>query len=367
VNGPDVGRAPEAEEVERARAQFPVLERLAYLNAGTNGPLARATVEAVRAQLRRDLDDGRSGKGWLDELLARREEARVRVADVLEVEPRLVALTDATTRGCQIVLGGLGLGPEDEVVTTDQEHFGLLGPLHASGARVVVAEADEAAVVAAVTRRTRLLALSHVLWTTGRRLDVARLREETGLPVLVDGAQTAGAIRTRAGELDFYTVSAQKWLCAPEPTGALYVRDPERLEIVQPGVLAQQGFEPTGAFVPKEGAARFDSVWIGGPTLAGLVAALGTHPGWRYERAAAMAARCRELLEPLVEVVTPPGHSTLVSFRPPGVPAELVSSLHERGVVVRELPGRNLVRASCGWWTSEHDLERLAAGVAAVV
>ena len=78
-----------------------------------------------------------------------------------------------------------------------------------------------------------------------------------------------------------------------------------------------------------------------------------------------MAARCRELLEPHVEVVTPPGHSTLVSFRPPADPTKLVSDLQEHGVIVRELPGRNLVRASCGWWTNEDDLQRLAAGVVA--
>ena len=77
-----------------------------------------------------------------------------------------------------------------------------------------------------------------------------------------------------------------------------------------------------------------------------------------------MAARCRELLAPHVEIVTPPRHSTLVSFRPPGEPAELVASLHARGVLVRELPGRNLVRASCGWWTNDDDLQRLAEGVA---
>jgi L-cysteine/cystine lyase len=65
-----------------------------------------------------------------------------------------------------------------------------------------------------------------------------------------------------------------------------------------------------------------------------------------------------------VDVVTPSGHSTLVSFRPPGEPAELVMALAERGVIVRELPGRDLVRASCGWWTSEDDLRRLADGLA---
>jgi L-cysteine/cystine lyase len=64
-----------------------------------------------------------------------------------------------------------------------------------------------------------------------------------------------------------------------------------------------------------------------------------------------------------VEVVTPPGHSTLVSFRPPEDAEALVARLHERGVIVRELPGRNLVRASCGWWTSEDDLQRLVDGL----
>ena len=57
--------------------------------------------------------------------------------------------------------------------------------------------------------------------------------------------------------------------------------------------------------------------------------------------------------------------AALVSFRPSGDPVELVQRLEARGVIVRELPGRNLVRASCGWWTSDDDLERLLEGVLA--
>ena len=236
----------------------------------------------------------------------------------------------------------------------------MLGPLHGSGARVVVTEADEEAVLAAVTPRTRLIAVSHVRWTTGRRLDLARLRRPDGPPLLVDGAQSAGAMAVDLAGADFYTVSAQKWLCGPDPSGALFVRDPERLPATLPSSFSPQSYEPDGSFVPKEGARRFDSGWIGAPSLAGLEAALGVHPDWRYERAAAAAARCRELLAPIVDVVTPAGHSTLVAFRPPGNATELVASLHEGGVIVRELPGRNLVRASCGWWTNEDDLRRLA-------
>jgi L-cysteine/cystine lyase len=349
---------------EEARAQFPVLERYAYLNAGTNGPLARTTAEVVVEQTQLDLEHGRSGMAWFERILELREEARAGLAAVLDVDPLHVALTDSTSRGCSIVLSGLGLTDGDEVVMTDQEHFGLTAAVHAAGARVVLTEADEDAIISAITPRTRLIATSHVLWTTGRRLDLRRIREDGKVPVLVDGAQSAGAIPVAAAEFDFYTVSAQKWLCGPEPTGALFVRDPERLHVAAPGYLAQTSYEPTGAYVAKDGAPRFDSGWLATPMLLGLLAALATHPEWRYERAAAQAARCREVLAPHVEVVTPPGQSTLVSFRPSGDATELVAALDEQGVIVRELPGRNLVRASCGWWTSDDDLQRLAAGVA---
>jgi L-cysteine/cystine lyase len=349
---------------EEARAQFPVLERFAYLNAGSSGPLPRAAVEAARARLARDLTEGRSGMPYIEELLGLRERVRGGIAAVLQASPELVVLTDSTTRGCQIVVAGLGLGSGDEVVTSNEEHFGLIGPLHASGARIVVAEAEEEALLAAVTTRTRLIAVSHVLWRTGRRLDLARLRRPDGPLLLVDGAQSAGAIPVDLGSADFYTVSAQKWLCAPEPSGALFVRDPERLRVALPGFLAYQSHQSDGSFVPKEGARRFDSGWIGGATLAGLEAALQVHPEWRYDRGAANAARCRELLEAHVEVVTPPGQSTLVSFHPSGDPTELVTTLAERGVIVREIPGRVLIRASCGWWTSDGDLQRLADGLA---
>src|SRR5207253_5036292 len=128
-----------------------------------------AAVEAARSRLERDLAEGRSGKANMEDLFELRERVRGGIAAVLGTSAELVALTESTTRGCQVVTAGLGLGADDEIVTTDQEHFGLLGALHVSGARVVVAEADEDALLAAVTPRTRLIAVSHVLWTTGSR------------------------------------------------------------------------------------------------------------------------------------------------------------------------------------------------------
>ncbi len=343
----------------QARAQFPVFERLAYLNAGTFGPLARATVEAMEERQQRDLELGRSGSDLFSEVTGQRSLARAKIARLVGAEAAQVALTCSTTDGCNIVLAGLDLAPSDEVVTTTDEHFGLLGPLHASSARIVVVDPEPEAILAAVTPRTKLLALSQVLWTDGRVLPVAELRERSGLPVLVDGAQSVGAIPVSATGIDYLTISAQKWLCGPDTLGALVVQEPERLRVAQPSYFAQKSFQPDGAFEPRRGASRFDSQWIAPGALAGLLAALEARPEWAFERAAEMSERCRSALTERFEVVSPPDGGTLVSWRAVGDPAARVRRLFERGVIVRDIPGRNLIRASCGWWTSEEDVARL--------
>jgi L-cysteine/cystine lyase len=346
---------------EEVRAVFPVLEQYAYLNAGTNGPLPRAAVEAMIAEQLVDLTEGRGGEPYFSRALRMRDEVRAKLASLFSVEPRQVALTRSTTDGCNIVLAGLALAPDDEVVTSDVEHFGLIGPLHASGARIVTA--PESGILDAVTDRTRLIAVSHISWVTGNSLDPALLKAETGLPVLVDGAQSAGVIPVEVGALDYYAVSCQKWLCGPDVTGALVVGDPDDLPVALPSYFAQTEHQPDGSYVPRDGAERFDSGWIGTPSLAGLSAALDVAPEWRFPRAAEIAAKCRTALEERFEVVTKPGQAGLVTFRPTSDPTALVEKLRGEGVIVRELPGRNLIRVSCGYWTSDDDLERLLGGL----
>jgi L-cysteine/cystine lyase len=256
-------------------------------------------------------------------------------------------------------------------VTTDSEHPGLFGGLVASGATLRIAEIRRrpagdalAALESQLTERTRLVALSHVSWLTGAVLPIRELAGR-GYPVLVDGAQAAGAIPVDVQELgcDFYTVSAQKWLLGPEATGALFVH-PERVEELRltfPSYLSWQFPD----YVPRPGAERFDPGWIPAGSLAGLVESLafaseiGPH---RFERAREASARCRELLSERVEVVTEPGQATLVTWRADD-PSHVAEKLSERGVVVRDLPGTDWVRASCGFWTSDDDLERLVQWV----
>ena len=345
---------------------FPVLDRVAYLNAGTFGPLAQETLDAMATQAAIELEQGRGGKPYFEAMIDTRARVRGLFAELLGTQPDNIALTASTTMGCQIVLSGLRLEPGDEIVTTDEEHFGLLGPLHVSGARVRVAatrgrDREDAlgALLAEVGPRTRLIALSHVSWVTGTRLPIAAMKAETGLPLLVDGAQSVGAIPVDVGDADFYTVSGQKWLCGPDATGALYVRDPDSIRVALPTYWSREAHEPDGAFEPREGAGRFDTGPIPVPSLAGLETALRIAPSSRFDDARAATDRCRELLAERFDVQTPPGEATLVTFRPNGDAAETVSRLYGESVVVRDIPETGWVRVSCGYWTTEEHLDRL--------
>jgi L-cysteine/cystine lyase len=313
--------------VEAARAELGVLDNAAFLNTGTFGPLPRRTLEAMSAGDRLDFERGRTGAWYPTEILDLRQRVREAVAGLIGVPPQTVALTRSTTEGCTIVCAGLRLSPGDEVVTTDVEHFGLLGPLAATGAHVRVArlrgrppEDAFGAIAELVTAATRLIAVSHVAWTTGSILPVAELAT-IGPPVLVDGAQSVGAIRVAAAETGaaFYSFSGQKWLLGPGGTGALYVTPEwiDRLHVAAPSYYAQVGYDGTGAFTPQDGAARFDCGWQNRSALDGVLASLSFLADAGEERfaiARRQAERCRELLDTIVDLVTPPGHATLVTW-----------------------------------------------------
>lgn len=357
------------------RARFPVLERTAYLNAGTYGPLSRATLEAIEQLHAWEGAHGRTGRVYFDDMLERRERVRALLAEQIVVPVDTLALTASTTQGIQIVVVGLDLGPGDEVVTTDTEHFGLTGPLAASGATLRIAKVRDASaddllglLLAEVTPMTKLIALSAVSWINGVRFPWYTVRDETQVPVLVDGAQSVGAIDVDATGADFYTVSAQKWLCGPDATGALYVADAES---IRPRLVAYPSAESyeiaAGTWTPKDGSRRFDPAFTPVASLAGLEAALTDLPDGRFERAHELTERCRSLLDAQgYDVVTEADQATLVSFRFEGDTTEAAAALHRRGVVVRELPGTGLLRASVGWWNDGSDLERLVEALAEI-
>src|SRR5258708_17666928 len=217
------------------RAEFPVLGRLAYLNAGTDGPLPARAAQAASEELARELEQGRAQAHF-----ARRgelaDELRAAYARALGCEPADVALTTSTTGGIAKTIGGRRLARGDEIVTSDEEHPGLLGALSAARELlgVEVREAPLSELVEAIGPRTRLVACSHVGWMSGC-LAPAELAA-VDVPLLLDSAQGVGAIEVdlRALGCDAYAGAGQKWLCGPDGTGMLYVSPELRERLAVP-------------------------------------------------------------------------------------------------------------------------------------
>jgi L-cysteine/cystine lyase len=351
--------------VDDLRAQFPVLERLAYLNAGSNGPVPRAALAAVDESLRWQATEGRGDKAHFEENANRIDHLRARIAALLGCETAELALTGSTTDGVNAVLNALDLGRGDDVVTSDEEHPGVLAPLAALRDRrgVKVRMVPFAELAGEVRPDTRLVACSHVSWKTGVVVDAEALVTTDAL-VLLDGAQGLGAVPTKVAELgcDFYAASGQKWLCGPNGIGYLYARAELAQALPSPwpnyGVLADSS-RPFD--LPLHPDARRFSIGFPAPHhVDWAIAALDVleRPGLEavHARACDLAAG---LAARLGERVAPRGASTLVSWRDPD-PEAAVERLRGEGFVVRNLPRTPYVRASTGAWNSHDEIERLA-------
>jgi len=350
------------------RGQFPVLERIAYLNSGTDGPVPAAAAEAAQAEVAAQARDGRTHVHFerRRELL---DALREGYAALLGAPPDEVAVTSSTTAGLGAVIAGMDLGPGDEIVTSDSEHPGLVGPLIAARERgATVRAVPFKAVADAVGATTTLVACSHVNWLTGEIAPAALA--EVPVPVLLDGAQGAGAIPVdvKALKCAAYAAAGQKWLCGADGTGMLYLEPGfgERVRTIAPAYMA---FVDTTKGL--ESPLRRDAQRLDAPSLPREAVALSlastsllAEAGWDavHGRAIPLAARFAAALAERGRTVAPRDETTLLSWEDPDPPTTR-ERMAEAGVIVRHLPGTPYVRASVGAWNDESDLERLLAAL----
>lgn len=346
------------------RAEFPVFEQVAYLNAGTDGPLAASAVAFARAELEAALVEGRS-KAHFERRFELQAALREGYARVMGCAVEDVALTTSTSEGIGAVMAGMDLGPGDEIVSSDQEHPGVLGPLKAArdrGATIRLVPFGELANAVAAT--TSLVVCSHVGWVSGE-LAPAELAE-VEVPVLLDGAQGSGAVPVDVAKLNCaaYAAAGQKWLCGADGTGMLYVA-PRWRERIRPIAPSYVSFEDTTRELEspyKPDARRYDTPSLSRELTALSLAALEVLERHGLEailaRGIEQAATLARRLEEAGHTVAPRGESTLVAWEDAD-PEATRDRLGAEGIVIRNLPGRPLLRASVGAWNDDADLERL--------
>jgi len=382
---------PDAEKSAAIRAAIPALSAGIYLNTGSAGPLPAETAAAMDEVAARERDVGRGHADAFEETLVRMAEARAGVAAVLGTDVRAVSLTHSTTDAMNAGTLALDWRSGGRIVTTTGEHLGGIGPVYALRERGVDvsiidtgSDGDDARTLAAfdaaITADTRLVSLSHVLWTTGAVMPVAAIAElahARGASVIVDGAQAAGAIPFRLDSLgaDLYAVPAQKWLLGPEGMGALVVA-PEALDRLVPTGAGWFSFEhgdSSGDATWWPDARRFEASNYHRPSIVGMARSLGwlsMYVGLDYvyrtglERARVMARRLAAIDG--VTVLTPMERmATLVSFRIAGWPAR--EALDELGArvfaIARTITSLDAIRLSIGFFNTDHELERLASAV----
>jgi len=356
----------------------------AYLNTGSSGPPPNYVIEAMR-----ETDDLCSGPAYLEGfgLYAHQAGAasRAREAAARLVGADDVALTQNTTHGMNLGVGSINWREGDEVVSVTTEHPGCLVPLHNLKGRfgvkvdLIPPPVTPEKIEAALTPRTRLVALSHVDWTNGEVLplpEICALARKRGVLTLVDGAQSVGNIPVDvpATGADMYAFTGHKWVLGPEGMGALCVRP--GLPVYSPNVgiwslPAPADFDASGDYELRSDARRFESSTTS-PALAGGFAAAAEaafeRGGAGFEEIRHRADLLMNLLSelPRVTIRSPrPAGSGLVSFEVEGVAAaDAVERLLEQGFILRYLPGQNsYVRASTHLFNTAEELEALAEAV----
>jgi cysteine desulfurase/selenocysteine lyase len=359
------------------RKQFPVTDKLAYLNSAAAGPVSRQSSKAASGYYEKMMNDG--DVHW-NRWLADRETIRKKIAQFINAEPEEIAFTTNTSSGMDVIVDALEdrgevISSELEFPVTTLPWMHRRIPVHLLPA--VDGELRLEDIAAAMTHETGIIALSHVQFSNGFRIDPREVGETKGKHALViNASQSAGAfeIDVKRMKIDALCATGHKWMLAGYGSGFVYLSR-ELLERSLPRSIGwlsvEQPFEMRNAeFRPRHDAAA--RVELGCPHFAGifslgaavdLMNEVGTAniQGRVLELNAFLTSRLVEngwkILSPIRDDKLRSGE-TLVEA---GLAGEVVHRLFRRGVVVTEKPQG--LRVATHFFNNEEDVERLIAAL----
>jgi len=368
------------------RAEFPILERCCYLVSNSLGAMPRGVPDRLAEYV--DAWGERGVRAWADGWW----EMPVRVGD--EVAPLIgahageVAMVPTVTLAHAAVLSALDYPPaRDTVVMTALDfpsvRYAVEQLAPRLGARVAVVPSDDGITIdidrlcAAVTERTRLVAVSHVLFRSASILDVQRVcahAHAMGALVVLDGYHAAGVIPVdvRAIGCDFYAAGVLKWLCGG-PGGAFLWASPAMSAAFAPALTGWQAHAAPFAFAERMDYAEGAWRWLGGtPAVPALYANL---EGPRLVRRAgvdAVRAKSQRQTARLIALADARGYPVAVprddarrggtvAFDVPHA-AEVARALLGRDVVIDYRPGAG-IRVAPHFYTSDTEVERVVGEI----
>lgn len=240
------------------QAAFPVDRSMTNLNNGGVSPSPSVVHEKYEQRLRL-CNDAPPYHMW-QVLAPNREIVRKQLAAEFGCDPEELAITRNASESLMACQHGIDLAPGDDVLTTDQDYPRMLQTFEQRVRRggIVLRKihlpipcvSDDDVVdrfAGAITERTKLILISHVINLTGQILPVQRVcaaAHKRGVTVIVDGAHAIAHFPFRLDQIgcDFYGSSLHKWLFAPIGTGLLYVRK-NRIRDVWPLFAAREAMD----------------------------------------------------------------------------------------------------------------------------
>lgn len=356
---------------------------LIYLNTGSLGPTARSTLDAVIkawTQLETNPVAMSYGAGAVHALA---DKTRVAVAGLIGCMADEVLLTRSTTNAMNIAALGIDLARGDRVLTTDSEHEGgsacwkyLEKRVGIVVDRVVIApeDHDAKAIVerfsAAIKKETKVISVSHVIFSTGLRMpvrEIVALAKAKNILTIVDGAQAVGNIEVDVKSIgcDAYAAPGHKWLMAPKGTGFLYISK-DSFSKIQP-------VEWTDAKTYVAGSAGIGSLPLAVGLGVAVEAAQKRGIAASETRNLRLRNRAFEGLKKIAKLRVlspPPGPmaTTLIAFRLPDGVANMpfFAALRDKyKVILRGVPRLQAMRLSPHIFNTEADIDAALKAIAA--